>query len=479
MVIPAVQRSDQRKGGAAAGVEGRTIAIVPRASGSYGLYLVQFRGPHVTDLALLGDTSEDGTLDPVWKALQSRRIAVSKLQDWVLYLPRWDVIVRHLRLPTTNPDQIRLMAPYEVAGHLPWPREESVWAYEILAQHEDGASTLALYMARLEAVDAHLAALRRLHIHPTRVVPSVRGLAALLQSCVDAERPALMLVGSGGIEYLRLEGGVPAFSRGTPGTDDPTIVLTESISVDERRHGALAGSTSLYIAGADVGSFERAAQCPTEDALRGGAFHVLNGAAADTVEALQAVAAAVAPADALDTSNLLPPVEKAVWARRRLWRAVRKTALLALWFLAAAGVLGYFEYTVQVRAAESLERQLRELGPDIRALRDKNDALAYFADERRAAARPLEIVLELYEQTPMSVAINDFRYDVRGSVTLSGESPDFGSLFTLLQALDASPYFTECRLVTSTRTPTPSEPIVDFKINCQLAPWDSEAGDSQ
>jgi hypothetical protein len=318
-------------------------------------------------------------------------------------------------------------------------------------------------------VERHLEVLRGHHIQPTRIVPSVRGLSVLLRSCSDTERPAVMLVTQNGVEYLRLEGGVPAFSRGMPGTDSPQQVLMESLAVDRRRHGAPGACTSLFVAGIPLESLNLPG-CPAHEALGAGAFSALNGAMADTVEALQAVAAAIAPSDSADTANLLPPTEQEALARRRLWRSARRTLALALWLMASLIALGYYEYEVQLRTAESLELELHDLGPDIRALREKNEALAYFADERRAAARPLEIVLDLYERTPSSLAINDFRYDSRGTLSLSGESPDFPSLFRFLQALDESPQFEECRLVSSSKPAAVSEPLVDFKINCQVSP---------
>lgn len=422
-------------------------------------------------VSLVHDCGLVATGDDVMASLRAAGCRLRTDLDIVVLLPRRHVLVRDLQLPAQAPDAIAKMIPYEAYTAAPWPREETLYSYEIVEGTAGGSTHVTLYLARLDWVEDWLARLKACNVYPTQVEVSTRGLARLLETLRPEETSvSLLLVGGGEIEYVRISPAGAPFSRAvSPEEETPAETLRRSLDIDGRAGPPGARSDLLIVTGAPEPLVEDAPadRLPARImTLEDTVFPVANGLAPLSADLALGAGATLLPGASSATANLLPPSYLQWLEPRRLARRLRLLTVLMLWFAATVGGLAYVQYESQrARAAEARQR-IEALGPDAIALEEKNAALALLAGERAQVRQPLQIVLELYEQTPRRIAINSMRLEPGRSLVLGCEAPDFPDAFAYLEVLKESRLFSDVELVTSNRSRASRDGLVEFKVKC-------------
>ena len=390
--------------------------------------------------------------------------------DIVLLLPRRQVMVKHLPVPTRDRDHIARMVPYEANAQSPWPREETLCSYDVLEGPTGGNSTLVLYLARVASVEEHLGLLASQNVRPTRVEVSTRGLERLLGTV--GAGASILIQAAGETEYVRLLPGGGSFSRAASGaSESPAETLRRAIDLGEKvgsPHGVLS---TLYLVGcpADTASkLPESSQPEKVIPLDEADFPPLKGLDSPTPERLMSACAVLMAEASVETANLLPASYLRWLEPRRLLLRARTTGLLLLWFFALLAGLGYFHYQEQVARAEAARERMEALGADLGDLEAKSEALRLLRGERERVGVPLAVVLELYDKTPSQIAINSMRLESRGLLILGCEAPDFQAVFTFLEALKSSALLEQVELLSSSRPQHAAGGLVEFKVQAQL-----------
>lgn len=390
--------------------------------------------------------------------------------DIVLLLPRRQVLVKHLPVPTRDREQIARMVPYEANAQSPWPREETLCAYEVLEGPTGGNSTLVLYLARVASVEEHLSQLAAQYVRPTRVEVSTRGLERLLGTV--GAGASILIQAAGETEYVRLLPGGGSFSRAASGASEtPAETLRRAIELGEKFASPQGVSSILYLAGCSAEAASGLSQSslpekliPLDDAD----FSQLKGMLSLTPERLMSACAALLAEALVETTNLLPASYLRWLEPRRLLLRARATGLLLLWFFALLAGMGYYHYQDQIARAEVARARIDALGADLGDLEAKSEALRLLRGERERVGVPLAVVLELYDKTPSQLAINSMRLESRGLLILGCEAPDFQAVFTFLEALKSSALLEQVELLSSSRPQHAAGGPVEFKVQAQL-----------
>ena len=390
----------------------------------------------------------------------------------VLALPRNEVIIRTIRVPSSDLQQIAQMVPFEAASHLPWPPEESEIGYEVQGTDSDGYTTVLLFIARKQSIEEHLERLREYGIRPTRVEVSVFSAARLLRCAGDNERPAVLITGKEGLTFVRLSSGCHAFSRGVAGGEAPVQMLRQTMELDVRRNGARGSFTSLIlVGGSDQDQGALSTLCGTSTPIiraETARFTALNGAGSLQPSDFVCVGAALG-VHGQPSANLLPSREARALVLRQILRQGRSLALLIVWLAAILFTMGYYAFARETHRAEKAEQAIAAIEQDVGDLRSKGEALKLLANERRRVGAPLRIVLELYERTPQAVGIGSMQYDARGSLVLRGESSSFPVVLQYFDTLSRSSLFRKANLDYVTRPQSTSgQGTVEFKVTCEL-----------
>ncbi len=449
------------------GHEQLVVGVTPCGEGAYRVCTLVSSGESVVavrDVREIGAGEESQTVDSTYRIPSGTPV--------VLALPRWEVFVGTVCLPTAEPAQIARMLPFEEAAMLPWPREEAEVAYEVQASDRDGFSTVMLFAARKESVAKHLEELREMGISPTRIEVSVLSLARLLRGIEGGKRPAILVAGFNGLEYLRLAHGHPEFSRGTAGDECPVEMLRQSLHADTLRNGAGEACTSLLIGGdKELGPGALASCSPGTGPVTSVTdmdFPLLNGAGPLQTEAVVSVAAGLGGMTASATSNLLPSREARMLTLREVFRQGKLLAIGLAWLALVLFGIGYSSFSYASARADRAEREISALKDEVGDLEKQNEALKLLAKEHGRVGTPLRFVLELYRLTPQPIAITSLRYDTRGILVFDGEAPSFPHVYEYVDTLLGSTLFEDVEMRSSTKPRGSGQRLVDFKVTCTI-----------
>jgi Tfp pilus assembly protein PilN len=151
----------------------------------------------------------------------------------VLGLPRKDIVLRYLDLPSEVADNLKQVVHYQVQSFEP-TEENSYYDYVLLGSNEVSKKlTVLLAMVRKTLLDEHLRLLREVGIKPVAVVGSSMGLTNLfLQNQKNLKDKTFILadLGSSTFELIAVRNGAFAYSRETSKEDDRSwndLVLRE------------------------------------------------------------------------------------------------------------------------------------------------------------------------------------------------------------------------------------------------------------
>jgi Tfp pilus assembly protein PilN len=138
----------------------------------------------------------------------------------VLGIPRKELVLRYLDLPSEVTDNLKQVIHYQVQSFEPTEEDSFYYDYEIMNE-QPGQKRLfvLLIMIRKSLLDGHLRLLRSLDIRPKTVIGSSMGLANLyLQKQKDLQDKTFLLadMGKSGMEMFALRHGKLVYSRDTP-----------------------------------------------------------------------------------------------------------------------------------------------------------------------------------------------------------------------------------------------------------------------
>ena len=431
--------------------------VTPAAPGAYRLVTIAINGDSikaVRDSRILDDqTAPPQTIKPG--------------SPLVLALPRREVIVKTIRVPSTDRRQIAQMVPFESSTQLPWPPEESIVAFDIQDSTEPEYSDLVLFMCRKETIQAHLAALKKWGLAPSRIEPAFVSIGRLALRAGE-ESPAFFIAAAAGIEYARYVCGRNAFTRGTSPDENPADVLARSLEIDARINGPNSCS-AVYLAG---DAAPDSAQLARDAHLNIPLKSIADLPGAETVDPADAVcvAAALGGAHAVAAAgpNLLPEREMRLVVLRHIFRQGRKMLAAAVWLVLVLAGIGYCFFSRELARATRAEAQIQALQADAGNLKEQYDALQLLAGERSRVSLPLHVILELYRITPQNIAINSFVYDSRKTLSFGGEAPSFRAAWEYMDALLKSKMFADVEMRHAAKPQPGKEELVEFKVTCAI-----------
>jgi Tfp pilus assembly protein PilN len=136
----------------------------------------------------------------------------------ILGIPRKDIVLRYLDLPSEVEDNLKQVVRYQVQSFEP-TEENSYYDYVLLGRNEASKKlTVLLAMVRKALLDEHLRLLQEAGVKPVAVVGSSMGLANLfLQNQKDLKDKTFILadLGSSAFEIIAVRSGSFTYSRET------------------------------------------------------------------------------------------------------------------------------------------------------------------------------------------------------------------------------------------------------------------------
>lgn len=392
----------------------------------------------------------------------------------VIFVPRSRVTVREIVLPSSDPDELRRMAPFEAARLVPHSAEELLVDFDILASHEDGSSTVRLVIAREDDVRSRLSVLEEAGVEPDKIEVSTTALARLLHRAGERSG-SICYLGDDRLDMLVLKGDRTEFSRGVDigrlgeRPDEVAGEITRSTRFARKATAGAADESIRLVAATDHAAEVRQAlngslsveayELPRELLPSGfeeevGPYLPAIGAALDTGEGV----------------NLLPRA----LLERRLRRARIGQAVIAV----SAGLLALLLLTLLAdRYLASAERTLDERRAAIEELEPRVQHVSELQDRARAITEhlnpdfdALEVFTELHRIVPPEVTLYHMHLQLeRGRLGIKGQTGAFPAVWTLLDSMAESPIFADVRSRYAAKRRARGEEVVDFSIDAELS----------
>ncbi len=96
-------------------------------------------------------------------------LGLSKPEELVLCIPRKEVILKTVTLPTTHPAEIRDMVRLQVPRLTPLAAEDVIVDFQFLEKKPEGSSVVQVFIARKEDIEAYLKPLFEAGVYPDRL----------------------------------------------------------------------------------------------------------------------------------------------------------------------------------------------------------------------------------------------------------------------------------------------------------------------
>jgi hypothetical protein len=389
-----------------------------------------------------------------------------------------------VKFPSMKMDELASMVDLYARGQLPYPRDQAVTDFHLLAQ-QDGFTTVGIVACQRETVDKFLGVLRDAGLSPVGMTVSSCGVLGWYRQTLVLEpsrEPALVInVDDARTDFVVVADGRLLTSRSIgQGFHDwgTTVDSTELLALEAgRTHAAVkkelpdADVRSLVVTG--VGQLAQWGQMV--GTRLGLPAEAVEPPAADrkssAVEFSAAVTAGLATTPMTELLNLGPPelrahVQHRQQVRQMAWLSVLLVAVLSL----GAGVLA-LQGIREERHSAQVDGVLVELEPQAKRVRTKlrlTEVTEGVLDHRRQLATLLSGLLDA---TPSAVTLEGLAFERgRAQVELRGSGSSTQSILDYIQTLEQLEEVEAVELKRSGRRSGPSGDRADFELLLRVRP---------
>jgi Tfp pilus assembly protein PilN len=424
-----------------------------------------------------------------------------KIAHAIISLPRHEITVRSLTLPTLDSNEIKKMLSYEVARLVPFSAEDVVIDFQCLSTDEKGYSNINAVIVQRARIQRYIDICQAAGFEPADFQIRTSALANLVSfknaqiSATDSDDNArhaytLLSVEEDLLEIARIEDTNMVFSRGVElPRKDEHLLVAEIIKTKDFYEKECGGSLfdSAVMSGDPnlLSALRETFQPMRESAIQLSPSDVLQikpskgsespDLAFDSRFSVSAGLALHNCPTSLFRYDLLPGELK----ERKARKALRDWTLIVSGLFVAVVLLTYFNawalFTIKENRIKQLQREiasLKALGDEIKTMRSKIMVIREQMDMRNS---PLEILSEVIRITPADVSLNSFHLDVGGKLTLGGETIEFSIPYRYVSILENSERFNNVTTQYVTRKRIGDQETVIFKISCDVVPAEEKA----
>jgi hypothetical protein len=396
----------------------------------------------------------------------------------VLGIPRKDIILRYLDLPSEVADNLKQVVHYQVQSFE--PTEESSYYYDYVLLSSNAALkklSVLLAMVRKSLLDEHLQMLREAGIRPVAVIGSSMGLANLFwqnQKGLNDKTFILADLGSVAFELIAVRNGTFTYSRETSKADDQSwsdLILYEVGEAASRmRLESDSAIEKIVIAGeSSVSALDEIKTGIPDCELLKDSVHFIT--TKETQSQIQGAASTLGLAYTgmarrpFIKMNLLPSDLRTHQTR---WAYV-PTAILGLIVISALMAWGFYPIVMNrifIKKFDHIIASNKAPVEKVQSLKVQAEALEAkvksFEDLIAKKDMNLEVLQELTVILPQDTYLNTY-VNRDGTIQLVGLS---GSSSDLIQKLDKSPFFKDVRAMAPFREQRPG--LDQFNIETKL-----------
>jgi Tfp pilus assembly protein PilN len=389
-----------------------------------------------------------------------------------------------LRIPSQLPSEIEKIVNLQAPSFLPYPANELVTGFQIIASDRQGHCGVNLVIAHRGAIERMLAFFEKLQSSCVSIILSSYGLCNLYNVAaknqttpvmlldIDSEQAEVVLVGNRKMFFSR----VFRFSQGQP---DRGSILVDEINKTRDvyiREVAQEAPAKIVLLGS------RTANEPFIDILQKQTAYPFQVISYQDIPGLgESIAQRAATSDVSVASLLglglgsfdeyLELLPQAVKQQRRSSRQrqeyVHSTLLgLGLVLITAAAMTRHLDNKIAYLV--TLKDKLGQVTRDAKPLEDIERRFRTFADQSQKRLSALDVLRELYQIVPAQVTLTRFTYEESNQISLHGQTPGMDAVFMFVSALEKSRLFENftVKINYATQKKMQSGQAIDFEIMC-------------
>ena len=382
-----------------------------------------------------------------------------------------DVLCQTLRLPATDPNELKQMLDLQIDNITPLPLEEVVYSFEPL-ETVDGQTRVLVVLARKATVNERVEALEAAGLPPEIVsvdaLAMFRALSKRNALPADDKLNVLVIFGA-------TSANVIVYSQGVPLAVRSVILSAEAITSNEgesllreelQRTLVAAGAeqpqralgSMMFLGGGDE---HQSLAKRVASGLNTESSFLTNGT---VPSAALSLCLQCASGGAVQL-NLLPDE----WRQRRRAAALRQRlirgAIAAGAVYAVALVVFLTLMAVKTSQLHRVDLKIKNLQGDFKTARQLQSRLIAMRKQLDTQSSALEVLREITMRMPEGVKLNYFNFKKDQTVTLKGQSPSAAI------ALDFQSRLEQCELfskITAGQSRTEAGGLTKFDLVCTL-----------
>lgn len=423
--------------------------------------------------------------------------------DVYAVLPRHEMTVRILVLPSQDSSEIAGMVRLSAEEHVPYPASELVIDQCVFQRMPDGHSRVLAVFAHRDLVESHVRLLQRAGLDPQRVFVSSACLASAMSAAGSDpnERLAVVHLASRGLEMLVMRGQAVEYGRAvsisfdwdrlgeSPEAVEELVTEVRATLAGFRREASDDGSVDHLYVCSECTDVHAAAACLAEaTALECSPVRCLSSLLGSSAEHLETTplgmlgAALIAQDRASVVIDLAPPslIRARTVAQKR--RALIALGSIAAGLLVSVGALYgvcVCQRNAYIRALEQGIERIRPTAEDV-AMKQRNLAVLQQRVDRSGTA--LELLARIGELAPDSgMTFTKFTYDSRRGLVIQGRALDLAEVNRFSAALrragrSEAPWLAEARQGKSAEVQERGQTVQQFEIEIPFPAVETSAG---
>jgi len=459
--------------------------------------LLQFRGPaHAPvitglDIGVTGGLSDEAVGAALSHLIAGRAIEQERL---TLVLPRRYILMKKLRLPSTQERDIHKMIPLQLVELTHYPLKDVAFNFSVLEKESDGYSQVIVYIVPREVKARFAAILLKLKLYPSKYILSSSGIVACFLARKDAQqfntRAAVLVVNMDcahtelcfvyeqRLRYSRhLDYGIRDIADGNISGLAGQIEFTLK-AYRKDRGGPEAGLILVVVPSADylvlLGGLADHFKVPVQvDTMQisisfAGDAILQQGQKHPDVSLVTSLG--LIAGHGLNAVDLTTREERRAQDQRNISKKmIRLAVLLTLTLLTGAGTFAP-DLFFKMERLNQINAQVRSLKPQVKAAQKLIAAVdsldAYFSKRIFLPG----ILLRFQQSLPAGVFFRSLEGSGEGDFVILGFARSGAGVSALQARLVESAAFANVQLLFSTKSNAFKEELVEFKIQLKLKP---------
>lgn len=458
----------------------------------------QMRGRNVISACEIREIQQY-TDDEIFKILTevalSKNIQTDRLN---LIIPRRNVILRQLKLPSQNPAEIRKMIALQLVSQIPYALEDVNYSYVVLDKDTKGYTNVVVIIIHRDITSRLFNIFNKLNMMPGKLTLSSFGLLEWLifqehRKKFDIEYPAMLInIDLTSSEICFCHNGQLYFSRNIDmgakdlHTDNIVGLISqielslgvykkESMGPEIKKVYILSTLTETLAFGSKL---EQELKIPTrvltsfENVLCQKNINL--GSMKDQAGVALAVSLGMHLADQKRLLNLMPQEvhdTKNTSLRRRRW--VKFILLFITAFFLVTLILGKEMYENMVYL-DQVKEQIEEIQPKLKKVKEKKEFVEVLNNELVERIFVSDIIVDLFKIAPEEISFRSLNMDNKGNLTIQGYAQTGSSVNDFQRKLVRSTVFGDVNLQYATKRKVFNMDVTDFKIDFKLTQMEKE-----